>query len=241
VTVTGSSVNAADARIDTNVGGRGDGDVALTSNAGDVRLDRTQLDGGGELKADVGGGTLFVDAVEVRTDGAAGVLNNGNGAPVTGCPAVGEVRPRSDGECSQANRTDEVSGSGSAGSGSGNSGNNGRFSFQVENTGTEPSTVVAVAVNATSANSNEVGNGDILTADGTSVVSRPIPVGGGPVDFDGDVTLGGGQRVTFRFDKFLAAGSPGNGNNPANMNGASVTLTLYFDDGSKRTYSFTDS
>jgi len=119
------------------------------------------------------------------------------------------------------------------------SGNSGKASFTVENSGETDATVVAIAINGTDTEATEVSGGDILSADGDSVVGEPIPIdesdSGTRVEFSEDVTVAGDERVEFEFDGFQKPKKNGNGLQKANMKDSSVTLTLYLNDGSQTT------
>jgi hypothetical protein len=237
IEVTGASVHAPEAVVDTTGGGQ----VELTTSSydGSVRLVDARLDGSVDPIASLsGGGTLYVDAAEFRTDGEPGTLNNEGDVPVDGCPAVGTVDPRDDDECiSDAERTQLKDGTGNpqAGSGSGNSGNNGKLSFEVENTGSETVTVTEIEIVSTSADADQVSNGNILTVDGTQVLTDKIPIPSSEsMDFIGSgVDLNGGDSATFQFDKFRQTGG---GKPNVNMAGERLTVRLHFGDGSSTTF-----
>lgn len=80
----------------------------------------------------------------------------------------------------------------------------------------------------------------ILSAEGNSILSTPIPVDSSNpdqnthVDFTQTVSLDTGVTKFFAFDRFQTGG---NGNSGAKMKGESVTATFYFGDGSSKTVS----
>ena len=140
---------------------------------------------------------------------------------------------------SQADLVREVSGTASS------AGRSGKYEFDLQNTGDIDVTIVGVGIReTTNRNAVRVADGGILTADGTQVVSSPIPVDSSQpdqdtrVNLDQNVSLGSGSSRTFEFDKFRTRGG-GNGNgggNPnADMRGADVRVRLYFEDGSAGT------
>ena len=118
-------------------------------------------------------------------------------------------------------------------------GNSGQYEFELENTGSINVTLVGIGINGTSnPDAVEVAGGDILAAEGSSVLSTPIPVdsstsGDTRVDLDQSVSLNTGATKSFKFDKFRN----GNGNSGAKMKDESVTATFYFSDGSSKTVS----
>ena len=131
------------------------------------------------------------------------------------------------------------------------SGASGKYTFELENTGSINVKIVGIGINKTSNDQAvEVSNGEILTVDGTSVMSQKIPINSDAptqdtrVNFDTDVLLATNQLKTFEFDKFRTGsggsgggtgGSPGNAGSPnADMRGESVTATFYFSDGSSK-------
>jgi len=120
-------------------------------------------------------------------------------------------------------------------------GNSGKYEFGLENTGNIDATIVAIGVNDTTVSSVEkVGgknNDDILTAGGYGqIVSDVIqidsdnPNQANRYDFSTDVVIAQNDEQLFEFDRFRDA-SNGNGA----MKGSSVTITLWFSDGTSTT------
>lgn len=116
------------------------------------------------------------------------------------------------------------------------SGGSGQVTFVLNNTGDADAVATAIVVNNTTAtDAAQVSNGDILTADGTQIVSENIMIGNTqPYDFDSNVTIGSGSEVTFNFNKFRTSGGPGNPN--VNMGGETVNITVYFADGTNQIF-----
>lgn len=145
---------------------------------------------------------------------------------------VGQISLQRDLGASQASGVEEVSGSATS------SGNSGTFGFDLTNSGSVDAEIVAIGINeTTNPNAAEVSSGNILTADGTQVVSQVIPVDSSSadatrVDFDQNVTVNQSQTKPFRFNKFRKGPGGGNGSPNADMRGQDVRVTLYFSDGS---------
>jgi|GEM_PF-5125932 len=120
-------------------------------------------------------------------------------------------------------------------------GNSGKYEFQLTNSGSIDVVIEAIGVNGTgNPNVVEVSKGDIFVAGKTQHISSTIPVDSATaddtrVDFDmnGTVDLpansGQSSSTDFEFDRF----QNDQGKN-ADMQGASVTATFYFTDGSSK-------
>ena len=120
-------------------------------------------------------------------------------------------------------------------------GASGRFEFELQNTGDIDVEFAFLAIDDTTADSDEVDDGLYDETDDIRVVEGPIPVVGGepePEDFrefDPQVVLaagedGDGDARVFEFDRFLSTGQGGRPH--ADMRGESVTITIEFADGS---------
>lgn len=113
-------------------------------------------------------------------------------------------------------------------------GNSGQYSFDLENTGNVDVTLTEVGVDSTTnGTATKVGgkkNDGIFLAEGTSVVSNAIDIGGARQPFNPDVSLNAGVTKPFEFDRFR---DKNDGN--AKMKGDEVTIEVAFSDGSTAT------
>lgn len=116
-------------------------------------------------------------------------------------------------------------------------GNSGKYEFELENTGDVDVTIEGIGITQTTVeNVVEVSGGSIFSAEGTSVLSTPIPIDSSEPDSDTrrdletTVDLNTGVTKRFEFDRFKNS----KGKN-AKMQGEDVQIRLYFTDGSDLT------
>jgi len=114
------------------------------------------------------------------------------------------------------------------------SGNSGKVSFVLNNTGGADAIATGITVNSTSTDATEISKGDILITDGTQIVDQTIFIGNMKYDFAPDVTISSNSEVTFEINKFQDPDAQGSSN--VGMSGEDITLTVYFDDGTKSTF-----
>jgi PKD repeat protein len=121
------------------------------------------------------------------------------------------------------------------------SGSSGDYEFELENTGNIDATLVAIGINETS-NDNAVrvykNNGKILTKDGTTIIDETIEFDSNSnqatrYDLIQNVTIASGDTGTFEFDRFEELSN--NGYQKTDMSEKTVTITVWFSDGSQTT------
>jgi hypothetical protein len=107
--------------------------------------------------------------------------------------------------------------------------------FDIKNTGGSGVTITAIAVNSTTDStatsiSAPGGSGEVLV-DNTEVVNNDFQIGGSEQGFAPSQDIGGGSTSTFEVRRFTDGGG-----NDIDMSGDNITITLFFDDGSKKAY-----
>jgi hypothetical protein len=239
---------AADSNALLGLGGVSDAGTTPTfTNNSTVSMDVTLTSTDGSVEFDVGADDSFTDPATFSLNSGAteqvAIKGDGGTAPVT---VTAELPSSSDPQATisltrdyalktqagQIQLTPNVTATG----------NSGQYEFELKNTGSINVTLVGIGINGTSnPDAVEVAGGDILAAEGSPVLSTPIPVdsstsGDTRVDFDQNqnVPLNTGDTKSFNFDKFRPSG---NGNSGAQMKDESVTATFYFSDGSSKTLS----
>jgi hypothetical protein len=119
-------------------------------------------------------------------------------------------------------------------SNAGATGSSGKATFDVENTGSSSVTIDGISLDSTSSNATRVagqGGGDTeLSQDmGSGERNGDIPIDGVEQPLDTNADIGSGVTDTFTLDRFQDSGG-----DKVDMEGESVTLTLYFTDGSSK-------
>lgn len=173
---------------------------------------------------DVGNDTV---ALQPNTTGSFGVLVS---ATSGGATTTIEVQYQNVSGSQTASSSTELSGSPGA------TGGSGKAEFDLMNNGANAVEIVAIAWNGTSSTAGEVSanGGNAWFTDrttSTDLDTGSLQLGNGRNDLDSSTsTLASGATKTYEFDRFRDGGSQ------INMNGESVTITLYFADGSQKTF-----
>jgi len=115
-------------------------------------------------------------------------------------------------------------------------GSNGRVFFELQNSGSSSVEITRLIVNSTSVSSAAIvdndGNREFEGAGGFIDIEDGIQIGATtPTPLDQPAEIAGGQTERFRLEEFR-----NNGGSDRNLDGESVTITIYFADGSKITF-----
>ncbi|MGM0370974.1 MAG: hypothetical protein ACQEQJ_00530 [Halobacteriota archaeon] len=100
--------------------------------------------------------------------------------------------------------------------------------FSLRNGGDSPATIAQITVDSTTANADSIDNGNGYEFEGAGgYLNAPISIGGPSYSLNESATITDGATETFMLGEFETTG---------NMKGESVTLTLYFADGSDQQF-----
>lgn len=117
--------------------------------------------------------------------------------------------------------------------------------FDIENTGVSGATVTHIALNGTTSSTAAgvyTGNGGLaeVQINGTDVYqegnSGGVAIGGSKVAFDSSYPIPSGSTATVKLTEFVD--KMNNGGSAVDMSGEDLALTLFFADGSSRSYTF---
>ena len=176
---------------------------------------------------------LQVDSLDNVTVNSVGVQSEPSGGAVKA-----NVGPTGGGETTD-NTEDDNSGTTvqNVDAAASTAGSSGKASFTLDNTGSADATLTAIALNSTTdtdatAVSRKSNNARLLLlSPDTNLVTQDIPIDGTKRDFDTTVTLTAGEQEEFEFDRFEDSSGK-----KADIQGESLTFTIYFADGSTGTY-----
>lgn len=114
-------------------------------------------------------------------------------------------------------------------------------SFTLQNTGTSPVYVTDIAVNSTSNSTADwvyrIGGGNELSTNRTGQLDQSIDIGGPKYSLDVNALIPAGSGTAFELHRFDKDNSP-----PpffVDMSGHDVTVTVYFTDGTDKSFTFT--
>jgi len=183
--------------------------------------------------ATVGGGNTVTKSTDTDGYGNVSLTPEANGtvrvAASSGGSTVGYNVTFENVSATAKSQVKEVDGSAS------DSGSSGKAEFDLTNDGSDPVELVAIAWNDTSSSATEISangnNNPWFKTSSTDLDTGTLQLNNGRNDFDSSKTstLASGETKTYEFDRFR------DGDGQVDITGESVTITLYFDDGSEKT------
>lgn len=110
------------------------------------------------------------------------------------------------------------------------------LTFSLENTGSNQVTITGIAINGTSSSAVEIdraGPEFEQTTGGSGSLDQTLPIPSSQTPLDTDATIASGGTADFELGIFRNSGG-----GQVDLRGESVTVTLYFSDGSEKTITF---